>query len=158
MKLRLIAAHDLNYGIGYENQLPWQLPADMAFFKAKTLGKPILMGRKTFESIGRPLPGRRNIVLTSKVMKVSGIEIISDISQINDLNLQELMIIGGSSLYQYFLPIVDEMLITEVNAHTRADTYFPFYEKGSFKELILGQQVADESNQYAMTFKQYLRN
>ena len=158
MKLTIITAHDLNFGIGYENKLPWHLPADMAFFKAKTLGKAILMGRKTFESIGRPLPGRRNLVLTSSPMRTKGIEVLSDINDCRTLNIDELMIIGGSSVYQYFLPMIDEMFVTEVKANAKVDTYFPVYEKGAFEETVLGYHSADEINQYAMEFKHYIRN
>ena len=154
MKLTIIAAHDLNHGIGYHNQLPWRLPADLAFFKASTYGKPILMGRKTFESIGRPLPGRQNMVLTRQALTIAGVEIVTDMKQ---LHQREVMIIGGASIYQQFLPLVDEMLITEVQATTQVDSYFPAYDKALFEETVINQQPADDNNQYAMIFKRYIR-
>lgn len=157
MKLTIIAAHDLNQGIGYQNQLPWRLPADLAFFKSKTLGKPVLMGRKTFESIGRPLPGRQNIVVSGQGISIAGVDVIQDLKQLSQFNLQELIICGGSSIYQYFLPFTDEMIITIVEAECQVDSYFPVYDKSAFKENNIGVHPADEKNQYNMVFKQYIR-
>lgn len=157
MKLTIIAAHDLNYGIGYENQLPWRLPADLAFFKAHTFGKAILMGRKTFESIGKPLTGRQNIVLTTQNIQIPEVDVISDINTFASLGLDELFICGGASIYQYFLPLAHELIITEVNARCKADAHFPKYAKQEFEEHVLGMHPVDEKNQYAMVFKQYVR-
>jgi len=157
MKLTIIAAHDLNLGIGYQNQLPWRLPADLAFFKSKTFGKPILMGRKTFESIGKPLPGRQNIVVSGQGISIAGVDVIQDLKQLSQFSFQELIICGGSSIYQYFLPFADEMIITIVEAKCQVDAYFPDYEKSAFKENHLGVHPADEKNQYIMVFKQYIR-
>ena len=95
MKITLIAACDKARGIGFQGQLPWHLPADLAFFKRQTLGKTILMGRKTYESIGRPLPGRRNVVITGQQLIIPGIEVIHDLSAMWQLKVDELMVIGG---------------------------------------------------------------
>jgi dihydrofolate reductase len=157
MKISMIAAHDLNMGIGYKNNLPWHLPADFAFFKTNTLGKTILMGRKTFESIGKPLPGRRNIVLSRQQLDIDGVETIQHVDAIKQLDLDELMIIGGSSLYELFLPTANQILLTEVQASFCVDTYFPSFEQSLFAKTILATHPADDKNPYAMVFKQYSR-
>ena len=108
--LSLVVAMDENRLIGNDNQLPWHLPADLAFFKSTTMGKPIIMGRKTFDSIGRPLPGRRNIIITRNPdFSADGCEIVNDIDSALDRcsDQDELMLIGGASLY--------EQILTQVN-------------------------------------------
>jgi dihydrofolate reductase len=155
MKICLIAACDKNLGIGYQGQLPWHLPADFAFFKAQTLGKALVMGRKTFESIGRPLPGRRNIILSSQNYHHDGIEVIHAIDDVLSSQLEELMVIGGQQVYQLFLPFASQIILTEVDAECQVDAYFPRFSLQKFKCVSEKAHPADEKNAYAMTFKVY---
>ena len=117
--------------IGRAGGLPWHLPADLAFFKRVTTGHPIVMGRKTYQSIGRPLPKRRNIVLTrDPAWSAPGVEIIrrpEDLTRLPDLD-GTVFIIGGAEIYAAFLPRTDELLITHIHSHHEGDTYFPEFE------------------------------
>ena len=129
--ISLIVAHDKNRVIGYENKMPWHLPGDLQYFKEMTMGKPIIMGRKTFESIGRPLPGRRNIVITrNKQYHSDGIEIVSSLDEALMLtkNDEEVMIIGGEQIFRLALPLANRLYITQINAEFNGDTFFPSYE------------------------------
>jgi len=153
MNVSLIAACDKKRGIGYQGQLPWHLPADFAFFKAQTLGKTVIMGRKTFESIGRPLPGRRNIVLSLQDYQHVGIEVIHSIDELWALGLDEVMVIGGQQIYQLFLPIASQIMLTEVDVTCLADAYFPQFSSLNFQCISEQHHPADEKNAYAMTFK-----
>jgi dihydrofolate reductase len=153
MNVCLIAACDKKRGIGYQGQLPWHLPADFTFFKAQTLGKTVVMGRKTFESIGRPLPGRRNIVLSLQNYQHIGIEVIHSIDELWSLVLDEVMVIGGQQIYQLFLPIASQIILTEVDTTCLADAYFPQFSFHDFQCISEQHHPADEKNAYAMTFK-----
>lgn len=129
--ISLIVAHDKNRVIGYENKMPWHLPGDLQYFKEMTMGKPIIMGRKTFESIGRPLPGRRNIVITrNKQYNSDGIETVSSLDEALMLtkNDEEVMIIGGEQIFRLALPLANRLYITQINAEFNGDTFFPSYE------------------------------
>jgi dihydrofolate reductase len=117
--------------IGLDGRLPWHLPADLAFFKRTTSGHPIVMGRKTYDSIGRPLPNRRNIVLTQNATWCApGVETISSPSALGDLPGLDgtIYIIGGSKVYEAFLPTIDELLISHVSNQYPGDTWFPEYQ------------------------------
>lgn len=129
--ISLIVAHDKNRVIGYENKMPWHLPGDLQYFKEMTMGKPVIMGRKTFESIGRPLPGRRNIVITrNKSYKANGIEVVSSLDEALQLTKEdvEVMVIGGEQIFRLALPLADRLYITEIDEEFKGDTYFPEYE------------------------------
>lgn len=133
--IKLIAALSKNQKIGQNNQMPWHIPEDLEYFKRVTNGHPILMGRKTFESIGRPLPNRRNIILTqNKAYKVEGIEVIHSFKEALSLceNLNEVFIIGGGEIYSLFLPYADELYLTLINQCVEGDTNFPDF-KDQFK-------------------------
>ena len=128
MKLSLIAALSTNRVIGKYNRLPWHLSADLKRFKAITWGKPILMGRKTHESIGRPLPGRKNIVLSSDPnYRTEGCTTAHSLAEAMEMagEAEELMIIGGSSLYELFLPEADRLYLTLIEREFEGDAYFP---------------------------------
>lgn len=128
--ISLIVAHDKNRVIGYENQMPWHLPGDLKYFKETTMGKPMIMGRKTFESIGKPLPGRRNIVITrNKDYAQEGIEVATSFEEALKLagEVEEVMIIGGAQIFQMALPIADRLYITHIDYEFKGDTYFPEY-------------------------------
>jgi len=130
--ISLIVAHDKNRVIGYKNQMPWHLPGDLKYFKETTMGKPLIMGRKTFESIGRPLPGRRNIVITrNKDYHHEGIEVASSFEEALKLagDAEEIMVIGGGQIFKMALPMADRLYITHIDHAFEGDTYFPEYEE-----------------------------
>ncbi|MFJ7982713.1 dihydrofolate reductase [Lysinibacillus xylanilyticus] len=130
--ISLIVAHDNNFVIGYENGMPWHLPGDLKYFKDKTMGKPMIMGRKTFESIGRPLPGRRNIVITrDENYQADGIEVVTSLEGALALagDVPEIMIIGGEQIFRLSMDIADRLYITKINHSFNGDTYFPKYEQ-----------------------------
>ena len=146
---------DRNHLIGNNNKLPWQLPADFVHFKAVTMGKPIVMGRKTFESIGKPLPGRRNIVLSrNPEVKFEGVDCVSNFSQAVSLvvDVEELMVIGGSAIYEMLLPTVDRMYLTYVEAEFSGDAWFPKFDKNQWLETDVVERPADEENAYNCRF------
>ncbi|NLY80702.1 MAG: type 3 dihydrofolate reductase [Lysinibacillus sp.] len=128
--ISLIVAHDKNRVIGYENAMPWHLPGDLQYFKETTMGKPMIMGRKTFESIGRPLPGRRNIVITRNIeYRQEGIEVVSSFEEALKLvgDAEEIMVIGGEQIFKLALPIADRLYVTLIDYEFKGDTYFPAY-------------------------------
>lgn len=135
--ISLIVAHDEQRVIGYENGMPWHLPGDLKYFKEQTMGKPIIMGRKTFESIGKPLPGRRNIVITrNNSYSAEGVEIVASLDEALSLvgNVPEIMIIGGEQIFRLALPIADRLYVTVIHYSFKGDTFFPEYE-GEFVEV-----------------------
>ena len=132
MVLTAIVALDPDRVIGRAGRLPWHLPADLAFFRRTTTGHPVVMGRATFESIGRPLPGRRNIVLTRNPDWSSpGVEVIHSPAGLDHLGLGDarVFIIGGARVYQAFLPRLDELLVTHLRDRHPGDTFFPPYQQ-----------------------------
>lgn len=129
--ISLIVAHDENRVIGLNNKMPWHLPGDLQYFKEQTMAKPMIMGRKTFESIGRALPGRRNIVITRNAeYTAEGIETVGSLQQALALvkDAPEIMIIGGEQIFTQALPLADRLYITEIHHEFEGDTYFPAYE------------------------------
>ena len=137
-RISLIAALAQNREIGIENRLPWKLPEDLAHFKLLTLGHPILMGRKTFESRGRPLPGRRNIVITRDVdYRSPGCEIATSVPAAIDLceQAEEIFFIGGAELYKQALPLVGRLYLTEVQIQAQGDAWFPEFDRNAFSEI-----------------------
>lgn len=146
MKLSLIVAAAQNGVIGRNNQLPWHLPQDLKYFKATTLGKPIIMGRKTFESIGKPLPGRTNIVITRQqdwaapgVLVAQNVEqalaLGSDVRDENQQPVKEVMVIGGAEIYRHALAIADRVYLTRVHADVEGDAYFPELSDDMWKKV-----------------------
>lgn len=118
--------------IGKDGDLPWRLPADLKFFKKTTLGHPIVMGRKTYDSIGKPLPKRQNIILTrDKNWEADGVNIIHKPEDLFSLPIdsEKVFIIGGAEVYQLYLPYLDELIITHVKEDYEGDTFFPHYEQ-----------------------------
>ncbi|UTW54429.1 type 3 dihydrofolate reductase [Kordiimonas sp. SCSIO 12610] len=141
MKISCIAAMASNNVIGLNNQMPWHLPADLKHFKSITLSKPIIMGRKTFESIGRPLPGRTNIVITrNKGWHADGVTNASSLSDAIELArrlpeaVDEIMIIGGGQVYKEALPLADRLYITEISLETEGDAFFPKIDQSIWRE------------------------
>ena len=134
MKISLIVAVSRNGAIGLNNQLPWYLPDDLKYFKSVTMGKPLIMGRKTFDSIGRPLPGRANIVLTRDPQWTSdGVEVVQSVEQAlvageiacEAADVDEIMVIGGEQIYRMTIDLADRIYLTQVDADVEGDAFFP---------------------------------
>ncbi len=159
MMISLIWAMDENRLIGVENRLPWKLPADMTWFRRHTLGKPIVMGRKTFDSFGgRPLPERTNIVVTrDKSYQAEGAVVVYSIEEAIAAagEAEELMIIGGASFYEQMLPRADRLYITQVHGQFEGDAWFPEFSLNGWQEVGREEQGGDEKNAYACSFLTY---
>lgn len=142
--------------IGIENRLPWKLSADMKWFREQTLGKPIVMGRKTFESFGaKPLPGRKNIVLSRDAdFQAEGIHVVSSIDEALAAagDVDEVMIIGGASFYEQMLPRADRLYVTLVHTMVNGDAWFPEVDFSQWREVFREDHEADEKNQYPFSF------
>lgn len=159
MILSLIAAMDRNRVIGVRNGLPWHLPEDFKHFKAVTMGKPVVMGRKTFESIGHPLPGRRNIVISRSDYSAEGIEVVTSIDDALALvsNVAEVMVIGGASIYEQLLPMADRLYITHVDTEVEGDAWFPEIDPACWDVLEQQSFQADSKNRFDFTIRTYQR-
>jgi dihydrofolate reductase len=156
MLISLLVAMTRKGVIGRDNQLPWHLPNDLKHFKALTLGKPILMGRRTFEAIGRPLPGRTNLVLTGNTgFSVPGVQVVGSIDEaLNAVaGSPELAIIGGATVYRQTLPIVQRIYVTWVEAEVEGDTRFPPLDSVQWRPISRQDQPADERHAYALSFE-----
>jgi dihydrofolate reductase len=154
MIISMIAAMADNRVIGKDNQMPWHLPADFIWFKKCTMGKPVIMGRKTYESIGRPLPGRQNIVVSrNSELRIDGVETVTSLEQALSLvsDVEEAMIIGGGSFYEHCLPMANKLYLTYIDANVDGDTQFPDWGEG-WKQVHNEQYQADEKNAYDMQF------
>lgn len=145
--LAMIACIDKNWGIGQAGKLLWRIPEDMRFFKQTTMGGVVVMGRKTFASIGNPLPGRTNVVLSHEPVEVDGIEWCSNPAELDEfLAHQEkpIFIIGGVTLYQMFLDRAERIYLTEVDGVKTADTFFPHFDQQQFTRKILQTGTSDD--------------
>lgn len=155
MRLSIVVAMDDNRLIGSKNQLPWHLPADLAYFKKLTTGKSILMGRKTYDSIGRPLPNRRNIVITrNSNISIPGCEVVSSIDHALELTKEdpEVMVIGGASLCEQLLPKINRLYITKIDGVFEGDVFFPKYDDFNWLEVSCESHPKDNSNAYSYKF------
>ncbi|NKB38152.1 MAG: dihydrofolate reductase [Gammaproteobacteria bacterium] len=154
MNLSIVVAMASNGIIGRNGDLPWRLSADLRHFKAITMGKPIVMGRLTHESIGRPLPGRDNIVLTRDHNYTAvGCSVIHDLQSLETLFAeQEAMIIGGAQIYADTLPFVKRLYLTEVHAEVEGDVCFPVFKRDEWTETSRDFHLADEKNDYDYSF------
>ncbi len=155
MKISIVVAMAANGVIGQDNELPWHLPADLKHFKQTTMGKPILMGRKTWESIGRPLPGRTNIVITrdSSYYAAGCIVVDSIEAAISAAGEQdEVMVIGGAELYRQVLPYADTIYLTRIHERFEGDTRFPEIPDTEWQQLERVDHEADEINPHAYSF------
>ncbi|MCF5765367.1 type 3 dihydrofolate reductase [Aeromonas veronii] len=162
MKISMIAAMAHDRVIGKDNQMPWHLPADLANFKRVTLGKPVLMGRKTFESIGRPLPGRRNLVISRNPdYQAEGIEVVGSVEAALALlagsSVEELMVIGGGHLYAEMLPSADCLYLTRIDLAVEGDTRFPAFDDGQWQRVDCESHPADEKNPHPYSFETWQR-
>lgn len=160
LMISLIAAMGNNKVIGNKGKIPWYLPADFAHFKKTTMGHPVIMGRTTFESVGRPLPGRTNIVLTTRPLSLEGTVVFADLSSAvayaKTLS-PEMFVIGGARVYAEALPIARRLYITYVDWSFDGDTFFPEIDEDKWIEYLRTTHKKDEQNAYDMTFVTYER-
>ncbi len=162
MKISLIVAASENNVIGKDNTLPWSQPADLKYFKNKTWGMPVLMGRKTFEAMGKALPGRLNIVITTnKDWKSEGAEtaenIEAAIKKAEDANYKEAFITGGGEIFKQSMSIADTIFITRIHAQIQGDSFFPVINTSDWVLDNSTEVHADEKNQYDMSFQTWVR-
>jgi dihydrofolate reductase len=152
-RLSLIAAMDRNRGIGFDNQLPWHLPDDLQHFKALTFGKPVLMGRKTAQSLGRALPGRTNLVLTrSGQVPFAGMLAVASVAQALGIvaaqGAQELCVIGGGEVYALLMDQASDLHLTWVDAQVPADVHFPVVDPACWQEVASEEHPADSRHRF----------
>ncbi|MDF2182664.1 dihydrofolate reductase [Neptuniibacter sp. CAU 1671] len=164
MKLAIIVAQAKNRVIGINNTLPWHLPEDLRYFKQVTMAKPIIMGRKTFESIGRPLPGRENIVISRQAdYAPAGVRVVPSLEEARELaenlclinGLEEAMVIGGAQIYAQALPLADRLYITEVDAVIEGDAWFPAFDPADWQEVGRKDFAPSGDNPFAYSFVVY---
>lgn len=162
MKIALIAAVANNGVIGANNQIPWHCPADLQYFKRTTMGAPILMGRKTWQSLAiKPLPGRHNIVISrDQSFSDDRCSVVSSIQQGLDLvsGCDRVFIMGGAEIYQQVLDRADELFLTEVDINVEGDCWFPEVSDDDWKLKSQESHAADSKNPYSLTFKIFNRN
>lgn len=159
-ELVIIAAVARNGVIGRDNGLPWKLRKDLQHFRALTMGSPVLMGRKTWESLGRPLPGRRNIVISRDPgCRPAGAERVGSLQAALELarDARTVFVIGGAQLYSHALPIAQRLALTEIDTEVDGDTCFPTWPRDSFREISREHHPADAENQHSFDFVEYLR-
>ncbi|GAB3250365.1 dihydrofolate reductase [Chitinimonas naiadis] len=155
--LSLIAALARNHTVGINNTLPWHLPDDLKYFKATTSGHPIIMGRKTYDSIGRPLPNRHNIVVTRDTRwQAEGVTVVHSIADAIKAagEVDEVFLIGGATLYAEALPFADRLYLTEIEADIEGDAFFPAWSRANFREL---QREKRQGPEFAYSFVVYER-
>lgn len=159
-RISVIAALARNRVIGVENRLPWRLPEDLAHFKALTLGHPVLMGRRTFESLGRPLPGRTNIVITRNAgYRRDGCVVAGSIPAAIALcaDADEIFFIGGADLYAQVIPLADRLYLTEVDTEADGDAWFPAYDRDAFREISREPHTGGKGDALRFDFVVYER-
>lgn len=155
MEISLVVAVAANGVIGQGDRLPWHLPADLRHFRTLTLGKPIVMGRRTYLSLGRPLPERCNIVLTRQTaFRAPGCEVVHSVSAVlaAAADARELMVIGGADVYRQFLPMASRIYLTEVRAEFPGDTHFPDFRREHWVEVAREAHLADDRNPVSFDF------
>jgi len=156
--ISLIAVIDENRGLGKANQLLCHLPADLKHFKELTLGKPVIMGRKTYESIGKALPGRHNIVIsTQDTLNIADASVVHSLSEAIKLtdNAPEVMIIGGAKIFELAMNLAARIYLTQIHHQFAADVFFPIIDKNQWVERGADFRNRDEKNEYEMTFYRY---
>lgn len=166
VKISLIVAMSENHVIGRDNQLPWHLPEDLQYFKSVTMGKPLIMGRKTFESIGRPLPGRTNIVITrNSTWTAEGVQVAPDLETALSMGEKacktntgdeiemtgnEIMVIGGEQIYRLCMPFAERLYLTRVDAEVEGDAYFPKFEMNDWN--LVAEKTPKQTQNYPYRF------
>jgi dihydrofolate reductase len=166
LQIALIAAVANNGVVGRDNQLPWHLPGDLPYFRRITMGKPVVMGRKTWDSIGRPLPGRTNIVISRQPdLELEGARVVDTVEAALALaeavaeidGVTELMVIGGAQIYALALPLAQRLYLTEVHAEVTGDAWFPDWDRSQWLETSRHRHSAHDSNPYDYSFVVYER-
>jgi dihydrofolate reductase len=160
MRVALVVAMARNRVIGRDNALPWRLPADMAHFRKVTMGRPIVMGRKTFESIGKALPGRTNIVIThNRAFAAPGCVVVGSLDEAWQAagDVEEACVIGGTTLFRETLPLADVIHLTEVDSDIEGDTFFPEFDRGEWREEEIARLPADERHAYPLRILELTR-
>jgi dihydrofolate reductase len=160
VKRSLVVAVARNGVIGRDNALPWRLPADLAHFKKVTMGRPVVMGRRTYESIGKPLPGRTNIVVTRNcAFQAPGCSVVSSLGEAWRAagDADEVCVIGGTTLFEETLPMADVIHLTEVEADVEGDTYFPAFDRREWDAKELARHPADDRNAYPIRILELTR-
>lgn len=150
MQISLVAAMAANRVIGKNGQMPWHLPQELQHFKAITMGKPMVMGRRTFESIGRPLPGRHNIVITRNPAAINAdVTVVTSVEEAIAAagDAEELMVIGGGEVYRQFLPVATSLYLTEIDLDIEGDTWFPEYDPEQWHRTLLREEKAQNGDQ-----------
>lgn len=158
--ISIIVAASANDVIGVQGELPWRLSADLKRFKELTMGKPIVMGRLTWESIGRPLPGRQNIVITRQAdFEATGADVVTTPADAlrAAADVDEIMIIGGGQVYDLFLPKASRVYLTRVDAEVEGDAWFPALAESMWELTSSEPHAADDSNEYSFEFQTYQR-
>jgi dihydrofolate reductase len=158
--ISLVAAVARNGAIGLRGDLPWHLPDELRHFKRITLGKPVVMGRKTFEAIGKALPGRQNIVITrNPQFSAAGCEVANSLRQVRALAVgPELMVIGGGDLYRMALPEASRMFLTVVDCEPEADTWFPHWSEAEWQLVGSASHPADSEHAFSFEMQEWLRH
>ena len=154
-RVTIVVAVAANGVMGADNQLPWRLPADLKRFKELTLGRPIIMGRKTYESIGRPLPGRENIVVSRTAgLRIEGCIVVSsvDAAFAAAAGAEEIAVIGGAEIYRLVWPRVDTIHLTRVHAEIAGDTFFPEIDPDEWEETLVSHHSPDERHAHSFSF------
>lgn len=160
MRLTLVVAASDNHVIGREGDLPWHIPEDLKRFRRLTWGKPLLMGRRTFEAIGRPLPGRRNIVISRQPgLEIQGCEVVPTVSDAVALvsDHPEVMVIGGGEIYRALLPRADRIEMTRVHANVTGDTFFPELDPQKWELVASEERAAGEESAVRITYQTFAR-
>lgn len=157
MILSIIAAASENNVIGREGTLPWRLPKDMQYFREKTRGAPVIMGRKTFESLSAPLPSRENIVITRQEKDIPGCTVVHSLeaalAAASKGNPREVFVIGGEAIFAEALPRADRVYLTRVHATVEGDTYFPEFDPAEWRLVSAERHEADSEHAYPFTFQ-----
>lgn len=159
--MSFIVAMDKNNVIGYKNEMPWHLPRDLKFFKEKTTGHTIVMGRKTFESIGRVLPNRKHVIITRDGSNLpEEVEVINNINEVIDLakgTEEEIFVLGGGNIFEQLLPYADKLYVTLIDETFEGDVYFPDIPEEEFVQISKEKGIKDEKNPYDYYFIEYER-
>ncbi len=157
--ISIIVAMAKNRVIGKDNDMPWHLPADLQHFRKTTLDKPIIMGRKTYESIGRPLPKRHNIIISRNVdYRAEGCDVVGSLEEAVKCagDVDELFIIGGGFLYEQTIDLADRLYLTFIDLEVEGDTLFPEYDHLALKKIASEQHQKDEKNPYDYEFTEFI--
>jgi dihydrofolate reductase len=154
--INIIVAYAKNLAIGKDNTLVWRQSADLKRFKELTTGHTVVMGRKTYESIGKPLPNRRNIVITRQDIKIDGVEIVNSIEDIKNIK-EDIFIIGGGEIYEKFIIFADRLYVTEIDCEIDADTWFPKIDLNLWEIDSVEKHLSDAKNEFNYNFINYLK-